>query len=204
VPREVIREPSVAEFFELVSARRGHFRMESGLHSTMWLDLDGLFAEPARVQPFVDHLVSRVRRHRPTVVCGPLVGGALLSYHVARALGVTFSFTKRADVQAGAGLYGARYQLPSAFKDRVRGQRVLLVDDVMSAGSSLRATHAAVVEAGATTVAVGALLVLGDVGRRHFAEQGMSVEASVTSSFDAWPPESCPLCSSGMPIEDLV
>jgi orotate phosphoribosyltransferase len=192
---------SAADLLSLVSARRGHFRMESGLHSSLWLDLDALFADPSRVQPFIDDLVPRLRPYQATVVCGPLLGGALVAYIVAQALGVAFAYTER--IAGGAGLFSVRYRLPSGLSGRVRQQRVLLVDDAMSAGSSLRATHAAIAEEGGTVVAVAALLVLGDVGRQHFTERSVPVECNVASDFDSWMPGSCPLCASGSPIENV-
>ncbi len=62
----------------LLAGRRGHFQMESGYHSERWFDLDVLFANPARLQPFVSELARRVARHRIDAVCGPMTGGAKL------------------------------------------------------------------------------------------------------------------------------
>jgi orotate phosphoribosyltransferase len=79
-----------------------------------------------------------------------------------------------------------------------------MVDDVMSAGSSLRATHAALVAAGAVPVVAGALLVLGDAGIHHFAGQGIPVAATMREPFSMWPPETCPLCVAGVPLESVA
>jgi len=79
-------EKTAAAFFELVAARRGHFRLESGHHSGLWLDLDGLFAEPKRIAPFVDNLTVALRSYSVSAVCGPLLGGAFLAQLVAHAL----------------------------------------------------------------------------------------------------------------------
>jgi hypothetical protein len=54
---------TLTEFLGLVHGRQGHFLLESGFHSEMWLDLDGLFAEPRRIEPFVMALVERLRPH---------------------------------------------------------------------------------------------------------------------------------------------
>jgi hypothetical protein len=50
-----------AAFLDLVAGRRGHFWLESGHHSSLWLDLDPLFAEPHRVNPFVAELTTALR-----------------------------------------------------------------------------------------------------------------------------------------------
>ncbi|HEX8242577.1 MAG TPA: phosphoribosyltransferase family protein, partial [Longimicrobium sp.] len=150
-----------AAFLQLVDGRRGHFRLESGHHGGLWLDLDALFADPARIEPFVARLAGALRTHRVEAVCGPLLGGAFLAQLVARALGAEFCFTERVAVTGPGGLFGARYRLPPAYAPRLRGRRVAMVDDVMSAGSALRGTYAELQSHGAEPVAAGALLVLG-------------------------------------------
>ena len=81
---------AAAAFLDLVTGRRGHFRLESGHHGRLWLDLDPLFCEPRRVEPMVAALASALRPHRADVVCGPLLGGAFLAQIVARELGTEF------------------------------------------------------------------------------------------------------------------
>ncbi|HEV7839016.1 MAG TPA: hypothetical protein VGO75_13180, partial [Gemmatimonadaceae bacterium] len=53
----------------LVSAREGHFKLESGYHSGLWLDLDSLFAEPHKIAPLVSDLARRISSHEPSVIC---------------------------------------------------------------------------------------------------------------------------------------
>lgn len=82
------------------------------------------------------------------------------------------------------------------------GERVALVDDVISAGSSVRATGAALAAAGATTVVVGSLLVLDKQAVDHFAARGVPVVALAHQPVNLWLPNACPLCAEGMPLED--
>ena len=191
------------DFLALVSGRRGHFLLESGYHGTLWLELGGLFADPERVRPFIERLADALRKHHADVVCGPLQGGAELAQHVAGILGADFAFTERAP-QQGQGLFTARYRLPPAFVEHVRGKRVAIVDDVMSAGSSLRATRSELLEHGAIPVVAGALLVLGSRGQEFFAERSIPVEAVVRDSYDLWPPETCPMCARGEVLEQGI
>ncbi len=188
---------------DLVAARRGHFRLESGYHGALWLDLDALFADARAVDPLVTRLADALGAHAPDLVCGPLLGGAFLAQLVALKLGVPFCFTERVpdDVADGGALFRARYALPRAFADRVRGERVALVDDVVSAGSSLRATDDVLVSHGATIAAVGALLLLGDAGADHFDALGIPVEAPLRAPYEIWPPDACPLCAAHVPLE---
>ena len=195
---------TAAAFLELVAGRRGHFRLESGHHSGLWLDLDPLFAEPHGIQPFVAQLTSALRPYGVAAVCGPLLGGAFLAQLVAHALAVEFCFTKRVTPSQAGGLYQVRYRLPPAFAARLPGKRVAIVDDVMSAGSALRGTYAELQAHGATTVVAGALLVLGTTGAGFFAQQGVAVEAVARDHYDLWLPADCPLCAAALPLEDVA
>jgi orotate phosphoribosyltransferase len=78
-----------------------------------------------------------------------------------------------------------------------------IVDDVMSAGSSLRATMDDMTAHGATIVVAGALFVLGSKGAEFFAQHGLPVESVGQSAFDMWPAEACPLCAAGSTVEDV-
>ena len=159
-------------FLDLARARRGHFQLESGLHSGLWFDLDAAFVDQAALDPFVTKLAQSLRRHDVEAVCGPLTGGAFLAQLVARLLGSDFYFT-RPVASNGRGQFPARYQLPPGTGHRLLGKRVALVDDVMSAGSSLRATLMEVETHGAIPVVIGALYVLGTAGATFFSERGL-------------------------------
>ena len=195
---------TAAAFLDLVAGRRGHFRLESGHHGGLWLDLDPLFAKPRKVAPFVQVLANALRPHDVSVVCGPLLGGAFLAQLVSQALDVEFCFTERAMSGQPGDLYRARYLLPTAFAARTEGKRVAIVDDVMSAGSALRGTYAELQSHGAVTIVAGALLVLGSTGAGFFAEHDVPVEAAVRHDYDLWLPADCPLCAKGEPLENVA
>ena len=194
-------EPMADAILELVAGRRGHFQLESGHHAELWLDLDALFARSGRVAPLVGRLAEAIRPFEVAGVSGPLVGGAFLAQSVASMLDVEFSYTERVPSPTSAGLYQVRYGLPPAFSSRVRGKRIAIVDDVMSAGSAARATHAELQAHGATTAVVGALLMLGSAGADFFEKQGVAVEAVAKLPFNLWPPRECPLCLAGTQLE---
>lgn len=193
--------PNLASMLKLVSGRRGHFRLESGHHSDLWLDLDPLFADPRAIDPFVAALANALRPYNPSVICGPLLGGAFLAQLVARALDAEFCFTERVAAGPGEGLFRATYRLPRAFATRVAGKRVAMVDDVMSAGSALRGTYAELQAHGAVPVVAGALLVLGSTGADFFGQRGLAVEAVVRDRHALWTPTDCPLCAAGVTFE---
>lgn len=192
---------SLAAFLSLVDGRRGHFQLESGHHGTLWLDLNGLFADAERIAPFVTELAEALRRHNVDMICGPLLGGAFLAQQVAQVLRVPFCFTERRMESDAAGLYPARYVLPRIFHDRVRAKRIAIVDDVVSAGSALRGTLAELVSHGAIVAGAGALLQLGDTGAALLAAEGVRVEAVARDEYALWSPGNCPLCESTVPLE---
>ncbi|MDQ2977930.1 MAG: hypothetical protein M3R62_01830 [Acidobacteriota bacterium] len=137
-------------------------------------------------------------------MCGPLIGGAFLAQAIAAALDVEFAFTERVMPAVSDGLYPAVYRLPPAFAPRVRGLRIAIVDDVMSAGSAARGTYAELQAHGAKPVVIGALLVLGSAGEDFFARQSVAVEAVARRPYRLWTPAECPLCDSGVPLEAVA
>src|SRR4029077_18548462 len=139
--------------------------------STLWLDLEGLFVQPAAMRPFVTRLSRALRPHKVAGGCGPLVGGAFLAQMLASALKAEFFFTERMLPGEGDGLYQAQYHLPPAARARVRDQRFAIVDDAISAGSAVRATYAELQGHGAEPVVIGALLLLGTAASPYFAER---------------------------------
>jgi orotate phosphoribosyltransferase len=189
------------DLLELASAREGHFRLESGHHSDLWLDLNGLFIDDEQISPFVRALSERLQHYQIGGVCGPIVGGAYLAQRVAIELRIPFFFVERFAWPSNTPMYSVRYRLPSIAQSRVRGLRLAIVDDVMSAGSALRGTYANLREHDADVVVAGALMVLGEVGARFFRGIAVPLESVVTQPFNVWDPDECPLCRAGMPIE---
>lgn len=194
---------SGSALLDIVAARRGHFRLESGHHSALWLDLDPLFANPQQITPLVNSLANALRPHEVSTVCGPLLGGAFLAQLVAHKLDLTFCFTERVVAPNSSGLYPVHYRLPSSFAQSINGKRVAMVDDVMSAGSALRGTYSELRSHAAEPVVAGALLVLGTTGLKYFAEEGVKVEALGREDYDIWLPAECPLCAAGAKVEDV-
>ena len=193
------------EVLSLLSARKGHFRLESGYHGGLWLDLDPLFVMPGRIQPFVEALAERLKRHGIEAVCGPLVGGAFLAQAVASLLGVEFYYAERfvPAVRDADTLYPVEYRIPRGVGGMVRGKAVAVVDDAISAGSAVRGTLASLEAKGAKPVAMGALLVLGSQAERFCQEHGLALEYIVQRPYEVWLPSECPLCASGVMLEDM-
>ena len=192
--------PRPEAVLDLMSARSGHFRFESGHHGELRLELDTLFWSPTLLADLVADLATRLQAHDVDLVCGPLVGGALLAQLVAVRLRSALCFTERTSSGDG-GLYSATYALPTALASRIAGARVAVVDDVVNAGSAVRATLAALARAGAEPVALGALLTLGSTPATVARDAGLPLEAVASLGNELWEPSGCPLCASGVPLE---
>jgi orotate phosphoribosyltransferase len=187
--------------FGALPVRRGHFLLESGYHTDTWLDLATLFVDPVKIAPAVTMLAGRLRRYACDAICGPMTGGAFLAQALAAALRICFFYTEPVPATS-SGLFTAAYRLPADMGPQVAGSRVAVVDDVISAGSSVRATIATLEAAGASIIVVGTLLALGDVGSSHLAGRGLPLEALGRRDFAMWEPGDCPLCRSGVPLAD--
>lgn len=185
-----------------VSARSGHFLLESGYHADTWFDLDALFVDPAAIASQVEALAALIRPHEVSAVCGPLLGGAFLAQAVAAAMGVRFYYCEKDAIDSSSALFGVRYRLPAGLREQASKERFAVVDDVISAGSSVRAVVSELDAAGATTVVVGSLLILGTKATEYFASMNVPVVAPDRRGFQTWLPNDCPLCRSGVSLEN--
>ena len=182
---------------------RGHFLMESGLHADTWINLDALFIEPARLAGEVDALARLLAPHAPTAICGPLLGGAFVAQAVATRLGLRFYVVERSPANPEAGLFQAVYRLPAGQRSHAAHERFAVVDDVISAGSSVRATVAELSAVGASVVVIGSFLCLGERAVTHFASKGIPVVAPARRDFSMWEPGQCPHCRAGVPLQRI-
>ena len=172
---------------------RGHFLYESGHHGDLWLDLNRLFVDAPRMRGWSAELARRTQGCRAEVVCGPLIGGALLAQFVAGELGAEFVFAERSAPEAD----GLHYRLPQSLRRSVKARRVLLVDDAVNAGSAWRSTLAELDECGAQLVGLATLVTLGDAARRCAAQRSVPLHALATLEHGLWAPDDCPLCRLG-------
>jgi orotate phosphoribosyltransferase len=192
--------PVEARVERLLARRTGHFRLESGHHGELWLDLERLCLRPEPVRRLAAELARRLARHRVEAVCAPLVEGAFVGLFVAEALGVPFSYAERGPDAPGESLFPARYAVPRALRGELAGKRVAIANDVVNAGSAVRATAADLVRLGAQPVALGTLAVLGAAAADLAAREGLALEALAEFPNALWKPADCPLCARGVAL----
>jgi orotate phosphoribosyltransferase len=183
--------------------RRGHFRLESGHHAELWLDLERLCLRPARVRALAAELARRLGGYRIDAVCGALNEGAFVALMVASELDVEFSYAERfAPPPSADALFEVQYRLPRVLRDAVRRQRVAVVNDVISAGSAVRGTIEDLKACGARPVDVGTLVTLGSSFGAWANAEDLPVESLESFPHARWTPSECPLCAAGVPLGD--
>ena len=187
---------------DLMRPRKGHFKLESGYHGELWLDLDSLFLRPRRLEPFVVELARRLSAHGVDAVCGPLEGGAFLAQMIASELDREFFYSARSGPPRSEGLYTVGYRLPAMLRGAARGRRFAVVDDVVSAGSAVRGTIADLRACGAEPVIAGALLVLASSPAPGPARLDLPLERVEVLRSAMWAPSECPRCAALEPLEN--
>ena len=189
---------------ELLSGRRGHFLLESGHHGDLWLDLESLCLRPRLVQSVAAGLAADLSKLAVDAVCGPLVEGALVALMVALQLDVQFTYSERFTRPTNNGLFPAGYRVPASLRESLRGKRVAIVNDVINAGSAIRGTFADLEDCGATVVAIGTLLVLGDAAATFAASKNVPLQSVAELPNNLWTASECPLCAAGTPLQDVA
>ncbi len=164
----------------------GHFLLSSGLHSDRYLEKFRVVESPATLEPLCRELAERYRDTEPQYVMGPTTAGIILAYGVARHLGV---LARYAEPSAGGRALRRGQTLP-------RGARVLIVDDILTTGLSVRECLQIVREHEAYAVGVGVLADRSG-GRVAF---GVRLEALLRADIPTYQPEDCPLCKQGLPL----
>ena len=183
---------------EVANLRRtGHFLYESGHHGDTWLKLDRLFVDQRRLERIAAELADRLRRHAVDVVCGPLVGGALLGQWVAHHLSLPFVYAER----VAARDVDVRYRVPSELAEVVAGTRVAIVDDAINVGSASLATRDEIARLGGDATVAAAIFIRDPGGIAILKANGLAVEHLIGVPFTLWAPTDCPLCRAGLQIE---
>jgi orotate phosphoribosyltransferase len=169
--------------------REGHYRLTSGLHTNLFLLSSMVQQYPVQLARLAAAMAYPFRDQGVQVVAGPAVGGVILAYEVARALGARAIFAEK----IGDG----RMALRRGFRVG-RGERVLVVEDAVSTGGSMRKVMDAVRPYGPHIV--GASVIIDRSGGA--VDLGVPLHALVTMTVPMWEPAACPLCRAGSPVLD--
>ena len=181
-----MQQQEVLERFRRTGALlEGHFVLTSGLHSTQYLQCALVLQHPQEAEAFGRAVAAQFAGTGVETVAAPAIGAVIIGWETARALGVRSLWTERAD---------GRMTLRRGFTVRP-GERVLVVEDVITTGGSTRETIEALRAAGA--LVVGAASIIDRSGGR--SDVGVPRVALATLDVPAVSPADCPLCAEGVP-----
>ncbi len=167
----------------------GHFKLSSGRHSARFVQKFRILEDPQLVIDVAATLLGqlpRVSSLAPTVVTSAAVGGIVLGYECARQLGTLGIFVEK---ENGVPLLRRGFTLTPA-------DRVLVVEDVVTTGLSVREIIAVVAAAGATVAAVAIIV------RRADVDFGLPTLALLDLPIESYDPSACPQCAAGSPLTE--
>jgi len=163
----------------------GHFILSSGRHSSRYLQSALILMDPRHVESLAVALAAKVTSEESDIVVSPALGGLIIGYEVARALGKPFLFTERKE---GRMCLRRGFSLPEK-------ARVLVVEDVITTGGSVRECIHVVRNHGGRPVKV---LALADRAPELVQRLDVPFEALLQLDVPSFAATECPLCREGL------
>jgi orotate phosphoribosyltransferase len=164
----------------------GHFRLSSGRHSNRFVQKFRFLEDPALLERIVAAMLQKIPGLDVTCVVSAAVGGIVLGYEAARQLGTRAIFVEK---EAGAARFRRGFGVG-------RGERVLVVEDVITTGLSVREVIDVVAAEGGVPAAAAVVV------RRSAADVGAPLYALLDLPMESYEPATCPQCAAGEPLDE--
>ena len=185
---DAMTEKEVADLLIETSAiMEGHFLLTSGLHSPRYVEKFNVLQKPVYTEKLCRAMAEKFKDANIETVVGPVTGGILLAHETGKALGTRAIFTER---ENGKMTFRRGFTLHE-------GERVLIVEDIVTTGGSIREVIDVVKEHGGIPVAVS-MLVDRSGGKATFGD--VPSTALLHMDVQTYKPEECPLCKAGIPM----
>ena len=172
---------------ETSAIMEGHFLLTSGLHSPRYVEKFNVLQKPVYTEKLCRAMAEKFKDANIETVVGPVTGGILLAHETGKALGTRAIFTER---ENGKMTFRRGFTLRE-------GERVLIVEDIVTTGGSIREVIDVVKEHGGIPVAVS-MLVDRSGGKATFGD--VPSTALLHMDVQTYKPEECPLCKAGIPM----
>ena len=166
---------------------KGHFLLASGLHAPVYWEKFRVLQYPDYTEQLCHMIVTHFQKHKIQVVAGPTTGGIILAFETARQLGVRGIFAEKEGAVERAFRRG--FSISS-------GERVLIVDDILTTGNSIREVLDAVTGQGGVVIGIGVLIDRSE----HEIEFGAPFFSCHRVISPTYRPQDCPLCSAQIPL----
>ncbi len=163
---------------------KGHFLLTSGLHSPVYWEKFQVLQYPQYTQELCRLIAEHFRHLNIQVVAGPTTGGVILAFEVGRQLGVRGIFAEKKE--------GASERSFRRGFNIEPGERVLLVDDILTTGGSIKEVIAAISKTQGKLVGIGVLV---DRSEKSL-DFGVPLFSCIRSATVTYKPEECPLCAA--------
>jgi orotate phosphoribosyltransferase len=169
---------------------QGHFKLTSGKHSEWYFEKIRLIENPAALEKIVDLLVERIQSEKKPFeyVISPAYGAIAIGFLAALKLGKQFAFTQRAD---------EKMAFRPGWTGLEPGMSAIVVEDILTTGGSIQEVVACLKEKG---IEVAGIYVLVDRTGGAATVDGRPVGSLLALKVEAFDPEYCPLCKSGIPL----
>lgn len=165
----------------------GHFLLTSGLHSPHYVEKFNVLQHPEYTEQLCKAMAEKFKDAEIDTVVGPVTGGILLAHETGKALGTRAIFTEREN-------WKMTFRRGFSLKP---GERVLIVEDIVTTGGSIKEVIEVVKEHGGIPVAVS-MLVDRSGGKADFGD--VPCTALLHMDVQTYKPEDCPLCKQGIPM----
>lgn len=184
---QVMNEDEVRAALEGAGAIvHGHFQLTSGRHSHTYVQCARILEDPALTTRLAQTAAARLGTRSFDLVAAPAVGGIVIGFAVAQALGLRFIFSERED---GVMRFRRSFEVPA-------GARVLIVEDVVTTGGSVAEVADLIEDAGGEVAAVLALIDRG--GPKRFSQELVPL---LRLEVESWEPSECVHCDAGTPLD---
>lgn len=164
----------------------GHFLLTSGRHSDKYMQCAKIFQYAKYSEPLCRELAEQYKNDNIDVVIGPAVGAVQMAYEVGKQLGVKNIFAER---ENGAMTLRRGFTIEP-------GQRVLIVEDVVTTGGSVREVMQVVQDCGGVVAGIGSI-VDRTGGKIDF---GVPYKSAFSMDITSYEAEECPICKTGAPL----
>jgi orotate phosphoribosyltransferase len=186
----MLNEEQILEILKITDVlQTGHFSLTSGKHSQQYMQCAKVLQYPDHASKLCNEFVEFINKNKLEVdiVVGPATGGIILAFETARILGTKTMFAER---ENGRMVFRRGFQIEP-------GQRVFVVEDVITTGGSVKEVIDIVNEQGGIVVGAGVL-----VNRAiKPVDYGVPLKSLLNIIIETYDPEHCPLCAQGIEMK---